>query len=206
MNELRTIYQSSEDSSKCNTSRRSPKNAVYELTSKAGPAAVPRIPECGSGQCASRARVQADYGCDAARPQKVWPANVYSQVAISIKGGELREPGLANLAQRLAQRQQPSSSRRSLRPTYTDFMVGPVPGRSSGAMGGDMLGALRSSRRSSATRNVETVQPTERLPRSPRKLRALIWRCFKSRPAIVNATPATSTTTASALEVESSLC
>mmetsp|Transcript_36685 Transcript_36685/g.97113 ORF Transcript_36685/g.97113 Transcript_36685/m.97113 type:complete len:148 (+) Transcript_36685:244-687(+) len=35
---------------------------------------------------------------------KTWPANIYSQIAIAIKGGALREPGLANLAQRLAVR------------------------------------------------------------------------------------------------------
>eukprot|EP00966_Prymnesium_polylepis_P040294 935050-Prymnesium_polylepis.1 len=35
---------------------------------------------------------------------KKWPTNIYSQIAISIKGGELREPGLANLAARLAVR------------------------------------------------------------------------------------------------------
>jgi hypothetical protein len=35
---------------------------------------------------------------------KKWPTNIYSQIAIALKGGELREPGLANLAQRLAQR------------------------------------------------------------------------------------------------------
>eukprot|EP00966_Prymnesium_polylepis_P170987 3952408-Prymnesium_polylepis.2 len=35
---------------------------------------------------------------------KKWPTNIYSQIAISIKGAELREPGLANLAARLAVR------------------------------------------------------------------------------------------------------
>jgi len=35
---------------------------------------------------------------------KKWPTNIYSQIAISLKGGELREPGLANLAARLAVR------------------------------------------------------------------------------------------------------
>jgi len=35
---------------------------------------------------------------------KNWPTNVYSQIAIALKGGELREPGLANLATRLAVR------------------------------------------------------------------------------------------------------
>jgi|EP00966_Prymnesium_polylepis_P176556 hypothetical protein len=33
-----------------------------------------------------------------------WPTNIYSQIAIALKGGELREPGLANLASRLALR------------------------------------------------------------------------------------------------------
>ena len=32
------------------------------------------------------------------------PANIYSQIAIALKGAELREPGLANLAERLAKR------------------------------------------------------------------------------------------------------
>ena len=32
------------------------------------------------------------------------PTNVYSQIAIALKGGELREPGLANLAERLSKR------------------------------------------------------------------------------------------------------
>eukprot|EP00966_Prymnesium_polylepis_P024069 554302-Prymnesium_polylepis.1 len=35
---------------------------------------------------------------------KKWPTNIYSQIAIALKGGELREPGLANLAARLALR------------------------------------------------------------------------------------------------------
>eukprot|EP00966_Prymnesium_polylepis_P304687 7039568-Prymnesium_polylepis.2 len=35
---------------------------------------------------------------------KKWPTNIYSQIAIALKGGELREPGLANLASRLAVR------------------------------------------------------------------------------------------------------
>jgi hypothetical protein len=33
---------------------------------------------------------------------KKWPTNIYSQIAIALKGGELREVGLANLAGRLA--------------------------------------------------------------------------------------------------------
>ena len=32
------------------------------------------------------------------------PTNIYSQIAIALKGGELRKPGLANLAERLAVR------------------------------------------------------------------------------------------------------
>ena len=35
---------------------------------------------------------------------KKWPTNIYSQIAIMLKGGELREPGLANLAARLSVR------------------------------------------------------------------------------------------------------
>eukprot|EP00966_Prymnesium_polylepis_P317009 7324646-Prymnesium_polylepis.1 len=35
---------------------------------------------------------------------KKWQTNIYSQIAIALKGGELREPGLATLAGRLAQR------------------------------------------------------------------------------------------------------
>eukprot|EP00966_Prymnesium_polylepis_P324539 7380576-Prymnesium_polylepis.1 len=35
---------------------------------------------------------------------KQWPTNIYSQIAIALKGGELREPGLANLAARLTVR------------------------------------------------------------------------------------------------------
>jgi hypothetical protein len=38
---------------------------------------------------------------------------LFSQIAIAIKGGELREPGLANLAERLAQR-----SGQTVKPTY----------------------------------------------------------------------------------------
>ena len=35
---------------------------------------------------------------------RTWPTNIYSQIAIALKGGELRKPGLANLASRLAVR------------------------------------------------------------------------------------------------------
>eukprot|EP00966_Prymnesium_polylepis_P088336 2044230-Prymnesium_polylepis.1 len=35
---------------------------------------------------------------------KKWPTNIYSQIAIALKGGALREPGLANLAGKLAVR------------------------------------------------------------------------------------------------------
>eukprot|EP00966_Prymnesium_polylepis_P118220 2733398-Prymnesium_polylepis.1 len=35
---------------------------------------------------------------------KTWPTNLYSQIAIALTGAELREPGLANLAARLAVR------------------------------------------------------------------------------------------------------
>jgi len=45
-----------------------------------------------------------------------WPTNIYSRIAIALKGGELREPGLANLAARLAVRVDRSSrSRKSKR-------------------------------------------------------------------------------------------
>uniref|UniRef100_A0A7S4HTM0 Uncharacterized protein n=1 Tax=Prymnesium polylepis TaxID=72548 RepID=A0A7S4HTM0_9EUKA len=35
---------------------------------------------------------------------KKWPTNIFSQIAIALKGGELRETGLSNLAARLAVR------------------------------------------------------------------------------------------------------
>jgi len=38
---------------------------------------------------------------------KKGPTNIYSQIAVSLKGGELREPGLANLALRLSARAKP---------------------------------------------------------------------------------------------------
>eukprot|EP00966_Prymnesium_polylepis_P240557 5563217-Prymnesium_polylepis.2 len=37
------------------------------------------------------------------------PTNIYSQIAIALKGGELRKPGLANLAARLAVRVERSA-------------------------------------------------------------------------------------------------
>jgi hypothetical protein len=43
---------------------------------------------------------------------KKWPTNIYSQIAIALKGGELREPGLANLAARLAVRVESAGSGR----------------------------------------------------------------------------------------------
>eukprot|EP00966_Prymnesium_polylepis_P184934 4286082-Prymnesium_polylepis.2 len=46
---------------------------------------------------------------------KRWPTDVYcDRVAIALKGGELREPGLANLAARLAVRKIISSSKGAL--------------------------------------------------------------------------------------------
>jgi len=51
---------------------------------------------------------------------KKWPTNLFSQIAIALKGGELREPGLANLAQRLAQRH----GKTKFKTTYGDAAVG----------------------------------------------------------------------------------
>ena len=50
---------------------------------------------------------------------KKWPTNIYSQIAIKLKGGELREPGLANLAERLAQRIGQRNSQ-TIKSTYSD--------------------------------------------------------------------------------------
>ena len=63
---------------------------------------------------------------------KKWPTNLYSQIAIAVKGGELREPGLANLAQRLAHRskaatklaRQNSSARLSLNTSAAHWLSG----------------------------------------------------------------------------------
>jgi len=55
---------------------------------------------------------------------KKWPTNLYSQIAIALKGGALREPGLSNLAQRLVQR---NSSGRSVKTTYDDIAATSVP-------------------------------------------------------------------------------
>jgi len=50
------------------------------------------------------------------------PTNISRQIAIALKGGELREPGLANLAARLAQR-----SGSTAMTTYSDAQAGSVP-------------------------------------------------------------------------------
>eukprot|EP00966_Prymnesium_polylepis_P241114 5576177-Prymnesium_polylepis.2 len=60
---------------------------------------------------------------------KKWPTNIYSQIAVALKGGELREPGLANLASRLAVRgpREPithtsaSGSQRNIMATFRKF-------------------------------------------------------------------------------------
>eukprot|EP00966_Prymnesium_polylepis_P226070 5229468-Prymnesium_polylepis.1 len=75
----------------------------------------------------------------------VWPTNIFSQIAISLKGGELRDVGLANVAARLAKRVpkasnevKPAASRGRSKsaagrmpsattgPTYSDPNVGTV--------------------------------------------------------------------------------
>jgi len=83
---------------------------------------------------------------------KEWPTNVYSQIAIALKGGELREPGLANLAERLARREGSA-----IRTTYSDA-----------AAGSNLAGARRrSSRRTSLLRHtaVEKPRPSHRSDR-----------------------------------------
>jgi len=132
------------------------------------------------------------------------PTNIYSQIAISMKGGDLREPGLANLAARLSVRvprdpvsadsAESSQPRRVALPTFVRNSIQRF----------DLIRARRRTHRREDA-NVGAVHPRERLPRTPRTSQAFILRCFKSKPAIVNATPATCTTTVSALEVESSL-
>eukprot|EP00966_Prymnesium_polylepis_P033815 786039-Prymnesium_polylepis.1 len=66
---------------------------------------------------------------------KTSPTNVYSQIAISLKGGSLREPGLANLAERLAQRSGRGKT------TYSDASVGALR---RGAVTPGLLSRLRS--------------------------------------------------------------
>ena len=51
---------------------------------------------------------------------KEWPTNIYSQIAIALKGGELREVGWANLAERLVHR---GSSGATLRTAYSNAAV-----------------------------------------------------------------------------------
>eukprot|EP00966_Prymnesium_polylepis_P026117 602195-Prymnesium_polylepis.1 len=61
----------------------------------------PSVLDMGS----ARAALEFKSIMDATPPDlKTSPTNLYSQIAISLKGGELREPGLANLAGRLAVR------------------------------------------------------------------------------------------------------
>jgi len=75
---------------------------------------------------------------------KKWPTNIYSQIAIALKGGELREPGLAILAARVAVRvrlapvsvQEPEpmqqDSRSSLRSSMKESRTSERKGRKSG--------------------------------------------------------------------------
>ena len=70
--------------------------------------------------------------------RKTSPTNVYSQIAIGLKGGELREVGLAILAGRLVKRmprmpiRMPSAPAASLPPAETE-MSATVPPRARAA-------------------------------------------------------------------------
>eukprot|EP00966_Prymnesium_polylepis_P290173 6703203-Prymnesium_polylepis.2 len=69
-----------------------------------------------------------------------WPTNIYSQIAISLKGGELRETGLSNLAERLAQREG-----RAVKATYGDAAAGSMPTRRDSRLGAPSLRNLRAA-------------------------------------------------------------
>ena len=59
----------------------------------------------GMGDDGQVARAGVDFGEVLTQtPPDLLERGVYHQIAISLKGGELREPGLANLAERLAKR------------------------------------------------------------------------------------------------------
>jgi len=68
----------------------------------------------------ARGALEFKFIMDATPPDlKASPTNLYSQIAISLKGGELREPGLANLAGRLAVR-VPRKPINALLPSHSD--------------------------------------------------------------------------------------
>ena len=96
------------------------------------------------------------------------PTNIYSQIAISIKGGELREPGLANLAARLAagvppQQVDVSGGIQRKQSSFTALRA------TSSRMGSIDL-SWRASRKSLvADVNVESMQFREEEPATPHK-------------------------------------
>ena len=69
---------------------------------------------------------------------KKWPTNIYSQIAIALKGGELREPGLANLAARLAVR---------VARTPIEAPLPPRSGQEESASGGSVTGLIKTTSR-----------------------------------------------------------
>eukprot|EP00966_Prymnesium_polylepis_P094793 2194909-Prymnesium_polylepis.1 len=77
------------------------------------------------------------------------PTNIYSQIAVSLKGMALREPGLANLAERLANR---DSSRRKVKTTYNSAQVGSAPVSS-------MFSSLRPSSTGAMTNLLNRLRP-----------------------------------------------
>jgi len=54
---------------------------------------------------------------------KKWPTNIYSQIAIALKGGELRDVGLTNLASKLSKRvpRAPVAAERALTPSLNSL-------------------------------------------------------------------------------------
>ena len=106
---------------------------------------------------------------------KKWPTNIYSQIAIALKGGELREPGLANLAARLAQR-----SGSTAMTTYSDAQAGSVPVSSAKNVLKDfLLGSQRFIGLGASPAilendiNVGTCHPEE--ASSPRRTSIFVW-------------------------------
>jgi len=91
---------------------------------------------------------------------KTWPANIYSQIAIAIKGGALREPGLANLAGRLAVRV-------ARNPVETPSKLGRMKRRSQRTTGSNRGSNRESTSRAAATPSCDVSLGGEH-PSSPR--------------------------------------
>jgi len=89
-----------------------------------------------------------------------WPTNLYSQIAIALKGGELRGPGLANLAARLAVRvpRQPVAVESASR--HRSFVL--------------RRGSRPASQQASAQTSMPGLQE-ERGPRQEELLRGRLW-------------------------------